>query len=284
MKKRKIAAAAVFVVTSLIAAGWLTWYGAIGSAQAAMAEFRIDKLTCGSCVANVEKALGAVGGVSSVDINLTSNRGRITFDPERTSANDIGRAISAAGYPAELRNQLSASEYRDLLGEQAQMSKTHVARIGDRLVSRADFDTQVAFRYPVGTLPAEQMDSARAAVWQEVQQRELLLAAAERNSIIIQQGEVDLRLKELAGGHAGFEQLVAARYGSLDTFRTLLHQDMVINRNLEDNVYRGETSPRERQRLFRTWYADLAGTTEIQVFDENLKAARSGGCGGSCCG
>lgn len=286
MKKRNFAVAAALVVTTiLLGTGWLVWSGTLGPAQAAMAEFQIEKLTCGSCVANIEKALDKVKGVESVTVNLTSNRGRVIFDPQLISGEVIGQAITDAGYPARLKNQLSPAEYSDLQNEQALMSQKYVARIGDRFVLLEDFDAQVRLKAPNGAAAAEQGGKIRAAVWQEVLQRELLLTAAEQNNIVIQEGEVDLRIKEIAGDHAGFDQLIETRYGDMQTFRELLRQDMVINRNLEDHVFRGVTSPLERQKMFQGWYTDLVQQTEVVIYDPQLKTASAkGGCGGGCCG
>lgn len=285
MKKTFFAAAVLFVAVTLSAVGWFVWSDTGGLAQAAMAEYQIEKLTCGSCVANIEKALDNVKGVQSIDVNLTSNRGRVIFDPERISGEAIGQAISQAGYPARLKSQLTPAEYRDLQNEQALMGQKFIARIGGRFVTPEEFDLQVRFKQPGADATAAQDGRLRAAVWQEVLQRELLLAAAERSNIVIQEGEVDLRIKEISGNHAGFEQLIAARYGDMQAFREMLRQDMVINRNLEDNVFRGITSPLERQKIFQSWYAELARSTDVVIFDPQLKtAAAKGGCGGGCCG
>lgn len=286
MKKRNFALAAVVVATAvLLGAGWFFWPAAGGSAQAAMAEFQIENLTCGSCVANIEKTLGKVKGVESVNVSLTSNRGRVVFDQARISSDAIGQAITTAGYPARLTNELSAAEYLDLQTEQTLMSQKYVARVGERFLTLEDFEAQVRSKSPDGELAADQADRIRAAIWQEVLQRELLLAAAERSNITVQEGEIDLRFKEISGEHAGFEQLIATRYGSMQAFRELLRQDMVINRNLEEHVFREISSPLERQKIFQSWYTDLVQTTDVVIFDPRLKTASAkGGCGGGCCG
>lgn len=286
MKKHHFALATALVVAIVLSgAVWFALPGGKGAAQAAMAEFQIEKLTCGSCVANIEKALGKVDGVVSVNVNLTSNRGRVVYDPSNISSEAIGQAITAAGYPARLTSELSAAEYLDLQNEQTLMSQKYVARIGERLVLLEDFEAQVRSKLPNSAVAADQVGQIRTTTWQEVLQKELLLSAAERNNIIVQESEIDLRIKELFGEHAGFDQLIVTRYGSVQQFRELLRQDMVINRNLEEHVFREVTSPLERQKLIQSWYADLTKTTEVVIFDPQLKiASAKGGCGGGCCG
>jgi len=127
-----------------------------------------------------------------------------------------------------------------------------------------------------------------------VLQRELLLAAAEENQVIVQDGEVDLRLDELRQKHKGLDQIVRQRYGGIDSFRERLREDMIINRNIDDHVYSGAKSPGEKQAKFHWWYAELQKNTEVVIFDKRLKAisqTSSDDCGsggsvgvsGSCC-
>jgi len=271
-------------ILAVAAAGGILLRESSSLADAAMAEYQIDKLSCGSCVNNIKSALADVPGVGSVDINLTSNRGRITYDPAEIDSKLIADKITAAGYPATLRLELGPDEYRSMQQEQAQLGQKYLAKIGDRLLSRAEFEQQVQQRSG-GMIPAEQTDRLWQNVWKEVLQRELLLASAEKNNVIIQPGEVDLRVEELKKGHQGLEELVVKRYGSMEAFRNRIREDMIINRNVEDHVYAGVTDPRERQEKLQAWYADLKNKTEVVIYDQKLKAASQGGggCGGGCC-
>jgi copper chaperone CopZ len=285
MKGFKVCLSIGLFAVALVFAAWVLLPSGINSANAALAEYQIEKLTCGSCVGNIQDALARVSGVGDVEINLTSNRGRVFYDPQKVDSKVIAKTITEAGYPARLRLQLDPQEYLALQQEQAQLGQDYVARIGDRLLSRADFDQLVQQRVG-GAVPAGQSGQLWQAVWKDVLQRELLLSAAENNQVIVQTGEVDLRIEELQKGHQGLEQLVVKRYGSMDNFRARIREDMIINRNIEEHVYAGITDPRERQNQLQRWYADLQNITEVIIFDQKLKAVSqaNGGCGGGCCG
>lgn len=263
-------------------AGWLLVSTSTTSANAALAEYQIDKMTCGSCVGNIESALMDVDGVSGVEVNLTSNRGRVTYDPERINSQQIAETISAAGYPARVRLELGPAEYKALQQEQEQLGQNYLARIGDRLLARQDFEALVAQR-ATGAAGSSQPDQLWQATWKDVLQRELMLSAAEQNNIIVQDGEVDLRLDELRQRHQGLDELVSTRYGGMENFRNRLREDMVINRNIENYVYAGVTDPRARQDKLQTWYADLQNNTQVIIFDPKLKALSQGGGGCACC-
>jgi Cu+-exporting ATPase len=57
----------------------------------------ISGMTCASCVAQVEKALLKVPGVTAASVNLATERAEITAVAD-TSLEELGRAVAAAGY------------------------------------------------------------------------------------------------------------------------------------------------------------------------------------------
>jgi Cu+-exporting ATPase len=63
-------------------------------------ELSIGGMTCPHCPTAVERALGAVAGVHSAQVNLASRLARIDFDPARARVIDLLQAIRTAGYTA----------------------------------------------------------------------------------------------------------------------------------------------------------------------------------------
>jgi copper chaperone CopZ len=282
MKSRKLYISLGLFLVLLVAGAWVLLPDRGSAANLALAEYQIEKLTCGSCVGKIEDSLSRLDGIDSIEVNLTSNRGRVTYDPAAIESSAIAAAITAAGYPASLRLQLDPQEYGALLQEQAQLGQKYLARIGDRLLARSDFEQLVKQRAG-NTEEPERQSRVWQAVWQDVLQRELLLSSAEKNGVVIQEGEVDAKLEELRSRHQGLEQLVIQRYGSLENFRTRLREDMVINRNIEDHVYAGLDDPREQQDKLQAWYAELQNSTEVIIFDPQLKSVSQGSGGCACC-
>ncbi len=282
LKRPKLYVSTCLALVALIPVVWLFYPSGSTLANAAMAEYQIDKMTCGSCVNNIEKALLKVDGVGSVEVNLTSNRGRVTFDPDTVDSKAIAETITGAGYPASLRLELDPREFAALQQEQTELGQKYLARVGDRLLARSDFEQLVRQRSE-GVAQQKPDDQVWRAVWQDTLQHELLLVAAEQNRVVIQDGEVDARLDKLRQEHAGLEQIVTQRYVSMAEFRQRLREDMIINRNLEDHVYAGISDPRERQIRLQEWYAGLQKNTEVIIFDPQLKALNQGGSGCACC-
>jgi copper chaperone len=56
----------------------------------------IEGMSCGHCVARVEKALAALPGVTVEQVTVGS--ARVAIDPRQTSLEQIAQAIDDAGY------------------------------------------------------------------------------------------------------------------------------------------------------------------------------------------
>ncbi len=58
----------------------------------------IGGMTCASCVAHVEKALGRAPGVLSASVNLATEKATVTFIPGAAGRDDFQEAVAEAGY------------------------------------------------------------------------------------------------------------------------------------------------------------------------------------------
>ncbi|MFT8892001.1 MAG: heavy metal-associated domain-containing protein [Acetobacter papayae] len=60
--------------------------------------FMVDGMTCDGCVSAVKRALAAIEGVESTDVNLTTSEVTVTYDPARAGISSLRNAIRGAGY------------------------------------------------------------------------------------------------------------------------------------------------------------------------------------------
>jgi Cu+-exporting ATPase len=58
----------------------------------------VGGMSCASCVASLEAALGRVPGVVQVSVNLATERAAITYDADVTSVQTLAQAVEDAGY------------------------------------------------------------------------------------------------------------------------------------------------------------------------------------------
>jgi len=64
------------------------------------ATIQLGTLTCPSCVRKIENAARSVDGVDRESVTVLFNSGKLKFDfdPGKTSADDVARAVEALGF------------------------------------------------------------------------------------------------------------------------------------------------------------------------------------------
>lgn len=62
-------------------------------------ELRVPDITCGGCANSIKKALGAVGGIGAVDVDINSKIVTVKHD-ERLTRDEIVKLIDRAGFSA----------------------------------------------------------------------------------------------------------------------------------------------------------------------------------------
>ncbi|MCJ2540345.1 MAG: heavy-metal-associated domain-containing protein, partial [Candidatus Thermoplasmatota archaeon] len=61
-------------------------------------KLKIAGMTCANCVTTIERAIGALDGVSSVSVNLGNERAYVNYNPRTVTLKDMKRAVEEAGY------------------------------------------------------------------------------------------------------------------------------------------------------------------------------------------
>ena len=80
------------------------------SAQAEKPELKTLKLdisgmSCAACSTRIEKKLQSRDGIVNANVNLSTNKALLDYDPTRTSSRDITAAIEALGYSAQIQTE-----------------------------------------------------------------------------------------------------------------------------------------------------------------------------------
>ena len=61
---------------------------------------KVKGMTCGGCVASVERVLRELEGVENVSVSLDNQEAEVEFDRDRVTADALRAAIEDAGYDA----------------------------------------------------------------------------------------------------------------------------------------------------------------------------------------
>jgi mercuric ion binding protein len=77
--------------------------GAASAAEPARVILDVPSMNCSLCPIAVTRVLRRQPGVREASASLETKSAVVVFDPERTSAERLARAVSSAGYPATPR-------------------------------------------------------------------------------------------------------------------------------------------------------------------------------------
>lgn len=83
----------------------------------------IGGMTCSSCVAMIEHAMGDEPGVVSISVNLATNTAQVVYDPDRTGARAIISAIEDLGYTASVTDSRKSATGTDQKEELRRMKR-----------------------------------------------------------------------------------------------------------------------------------------------------------------
>ncbi|GAC1585643.1 MAG: heavy metal translocating P-type ATPase [Ktedonobacteraceae bacterium] len=76
--------------------------------QEAHTTLALEGMTCASCAMRIEKGLKKVPGVIDAQVNLATERGTVTYNPEQTGLEQMIQKVEAVGYKATPVEQVSS--------------------------------------------------------------------------------------------------------------------------------------------------------------------------------
>jgi len=64
------------------------------------AVFVAPDIVCEGCAGSIQRALGRIAGVDTVEVDVPARRVTVAFDPAQTSSAKLQEALERAGFPA----------------------------------------------------------------------------------------------------------------------------------------------------------------------------------------
>ncbi len=70
-------------------------------------------MTCAACSARIEKKLGRMAGISSVNVNLTTQKATIEYNPSEIKISEMLNTVKSLGYGAERAQEVTADREKE---------------------------------------------------------------------------------------------------------------------------------------------------------------------------
>lgn len=77
------------------------------------AVLNITGMTCAACSARIEKKLGKLAGVSSANVNLTTQKATVEYNPSEIKISEMVSAVISLGYGAERAEEVTADREKE---------------------------------------------------------------------------------------------------------------------------------------------------------------------------
>ena len=166
--------------------------------------FAIEGMTCASCAQAIEKSVGKMGGVSTVAVNLATEKMTVTFDEDTLNISDIVHTVEDTGYQAKLETSEEEGP------SQAEKQHIHIQSLWRRFIWSAVFTIPLLYiamgpMLPFGGLPLpEFLDPMSHTVNFAVTQLLLTLPV-----VYLGRAFYTVGFKALFKGHPNMDSLIA---------------------------------------------------------------------------
>jgi copper chaperone CopZ len=223
--------------------------------------FMVEKMSCPACAVTVKEVTTEIPGVVGTRVSLAAKDVTVEFCEKQTSPDRIKNAIEGAGYPARLDG----------------LFRKNGAGIGEVVAatvnSRPLFEKELEFQFDPSGQRAKTRDHA-AAFFTAVG-KEILLQAADKETVVVQPCEIEQEIEETAQSRGMTKEDFLARikteYGSTEKYNQIVGQCLGIKRFLDDYALNGITDPRERDRKTMELVGKLFSDADVQIVDPKLK-------------
>jgi len=61
--------------------------------------YKVPGIKCEGCASTIQKALAGLSGLQAAQVSVPAKEVRVEFDPTHLGEGEIGRALTAAGFP-----------------------------------------------------------------------------------------------------------------------------------------------------------------------------------------
>ncbi len=262
----------------------------------------VEGMSCSGCISTIKSSLSGFTGIQDVIVNISAGITEVYYNSQQMKdANLLASAISESGYPATVRQLVSAGQLREEDAIASQRAKLYVASVGGWDISRTEFETEVAYAknryikaYGKEVFSDERgqnvLDNIRAQVVSRLINEGIQMQEVQRVGYRI---DAETLVQE-------FDSFIKQKNISLERFKTALSENgypydyfmkkfenrVLLRRYIEENVIQMSASEYDRQQQYLAWFNNAKALSTVVIYDKKLERQSqeqsAGGCGSTC--
>jgi copper chaperone CopZ len=269
----------------------------------ARATIAVQGMTCSGCISQIKASLDDLDGIGDVHVDLKNGHVTVTYDSAKLrDTGRIAEAITAAGYPAKLKQNLTAKQIENENRLNASKSTKYIARVGDWEILRTDYETELKharqrYRNVYGDNVFEG-DRGRALITDIKSQVVLRLIdeGVQLNEIRKSNYKIpsdtykkafNRFLKQRSMSSEEFKRTVNESGLDYDYFLKKFENRVTINTYVEEHILSGLSNEQNAQQQYTDWFKNARLLAVTVYYDKEIETIvkssnRPSGCQNSC--
>jgi len=273
------------------------------TANTAKVVLQVEGMSCSGCISTIKSSLAGYEGIQDIIVNISGGVTEIYYDSRKIKdVNRLASSITASGYPATVSRLVTSDQLRKEEAVATSRAKFYIASVGGWDISRADFDTEVAYAknrykkaYGQSVFSDERgekvLDTIKAQVVarlinEGIQMQEIQRVGYRVDPKILEQ-EFDNYIMQKNIDPEGFKTSLEENGYPFDYFMKKFENRVLLRHYLEEQVLSDGANDYDKQQQYLAWFNNARVLSKVTIYDKQLERltqnqSAGGGCGSSC--
>ena len=263
----------------------------------------VEGMSCSGCISTIKSSLAGYDGIQDIIVNISGGITEVYYDSQKIEdVNRLASSITASGYPAKVSQIVSADQLKKEEAVASQRARFYIASVGGWDISRADFDTEVAYAknrykkiYGQNVFSDERgkkvLKNIKAQVVSRlinegIQMQEVQRTGYQIDPQILKKEFGDYVMQKNIDPDKLKASLEESGY-PFDYFMKKFENRVLLRHYIEEQILSDAASDYDKQQQYLAWFNNARALTKVTIYDKQLERltqnqSAGGGCGSSC--